>query len=614
MPCTRHKSIGGFRGRTADLANGRAVCTVGGMQAEDRTGVVVLHDDASGHWLRFSAPRDIVTTSCLAEVPTALRRVDAAVRAGGQWAAGFVAYEAAPAFDPALVVKPDAGFPLLWFGLYDPPEIVAPPTPAETEGAPVIDWQATVTDADYRAAVDLIKTHIHSGDTYQVNYTYRLRAPFAADAWAAFARLVAAQESPYAACVDTGDWVLASASPELFFTVEGPAISSKPMKGTAARGLTLQADRAQAAALKDSEKDRAENVMIVDMVRNDLGRVALPGSVHVPRLFEVERYPTVWQLTSTVAARTTAGLAELFGALFPPASITGAPKVETMRLIAALETAPRRIYTGTIGFVAPGPRMQFNVAIRTMAVDRRQGLAEYGVGSGIVWDSDPACEWAECRTKTCVLTVAMPEFSLLETLRWTPGEGFALLQRHLGRLTDSAEYFGICVDEAGVRAELERAAAAWTREPHRVRLRVSRTGAAVVEAAPLPAPSAAKPRVAVARVPVDSADRFLYHKTTCRRVYEQARAAHPGADDVLLVNARGEITESTMANLAVEIDGRLCTPPVRCGLLAGTLRAELLDRGELMERVITRADLRRGGRVCLLNSVRGLWDVEVVDG
>jgi para-aminobenzoate synthetase/4-amino-4-deoxychorismate lyase len=477
---------------------------------------------------------------------------------------------------------------------------------------PSLDWQPTVTASAYRAAVERIKTHIHDGDTYQVNYTYRLRAPFVGDPWAAFARLAAAQETPYAACVDTGDWVLASASPELFFTLEGQAIASKPMKGTAARGVTQAEDLAQAAALKNSEKDRAENVMIVDMVRNDLGRVAIAGSVHVPRLFDVERYPTVWQMTSTVAARTTAGLAELFGALFPPASITGAPKVETMRLITGLEAGPRGVYTGTIGFVAPGPRMQFNVAIRTMAVDRRRGQAEYGVGSGIVWDSDPGREWAECETKSRVLTAVMPEFRLLETLKWMPPEGFALLERHLRRLTESAQYFGFPVDVVRVRDALERAASGWGGESRRVRLLVPRGGEPGVESVLLPAPVVGRPRVAVAQVPVDVADRFLYHKTTHRRVYEEARAAHPDVDDVLLVNACGELTESTIANLAVELDGRLCTPPVDCGLLAGTLRAELLERGELTERVLMRGDLRRSRRVCLLNSVRGMWEVEVV--
>ena len=576
-----------------------------------RPGEVVLRDDGTGRWLRFAQPRETIVARRLTEVVPALERVAACVGDGGAWAAGFVGYEAAPAFDAALCVRPDDGrFPLLWFGIYERPEIVEPPRPSAV-GTSVPDWQPSVGESEFRAALARIKAHIRSGETYQVNYTFRLRALFSADPWAVFARLAAAQEALYAACVDTGDWVLASASPELFFRLDAEVIASKPMKGTAARGLTLVADREQAAALRDSEKERAENVMIVDMVRNDLGRIALDGSVAVPRLFDTERYPTLWQMTSTVTARTRAGLVELFRALFPPASITGAPKVETMRLIAALETEPRRVYTGAIGFVGPGRRMQFNVAIRTLAIDRRSGRAEYGVGSGIVWDADPDREWAECRTKTRVLTAMRPEFRLLETLRWTPDEGYALLDRHLLRLADSAEYFAFTCDLEGVRTELMRATPRAGNGAQRVRLLLARSGAATVEAGPLPAMPTVRPRVAVAGMPVDSSDPFLYHKTTCRRVYDEARAAHPDCADTILVNERGEITESTIANVAVDIEGRLCTPPVACGLLAGTLRAELLARGELVEQVITIDELRGSPRVLLLNSVRGQWQVDV---
>lgn len=591
-----------------------ATDSASGSPSDRTAGEVILRDAGAGRWLKFSAPRETVVATRVEEVLPALRRIEAAA-AAGVWAAGFVAYEAAPAFDPALTVRADGAFPLLWFGLYSGAETVEPPAPPDP--APAVfapDWQPSVSAGDYRAALERIRTHIRRGDTYQVNYTLRLQALFEGDPWAAFVRLAAAQEAPYAAWVDAGDWVLASSSPELFFRLEGTDIESKPMKGTAARGLTLEQDRAQAGALQNSEKERAENVMIVDMVRNDLGRIARQGSVHVPRLFEAERYPTVWQLTSTVAAQTTAGLTEVFSALFPPASITGAPKVETMRLIAGLETSPRRVYTGTVGFAAPGRRMQFNVAIRTILVDRRSGRAEYGVGSGIVWDSDPDREWAECRTKARVLTALRPPFQLLETLRWSPGEGFALMERHLRRLADSAEYFGFRAEVGALREALDRAAAAFPAEPRRVRLLVDRAGHASVESAGL-APLTAdgqRPRVAVAARPVDPGDVFLYHKTTHRRVYEEARAARPDCADVLLVNTRGEVTESTMANLAVLLDRRWVTPPADCGLLPGVERAERLARGELAECILSVADLRRAERVCLMNSVRGMWEVEVI--
>ena len=350
-----------------------------------------------------------------------------------------------------------AHFPLLWFGLYEGVEEVELPGLGRRGADPSeLDWQASVGPAEFHRQMARIKALIRSGDTYQVNYTYRLRTQFAGDPWNFFLRLVAAQDPPYGAFVDTGEWVICSASPELFFRLDGTRIECRPMKGTAARGRTQAEDLAQAQALQASEKERAENVMIVDMVRHDLGRVAQTGSVKVARLFEVEKYPTIWQMTSTIEAQTEAGLGEIFRALFPAASVTGAPKVRTMQIIAELEPLPRRLYTGTIGFFAPGRRAQFNVAIRTLLANRRTGCAEYGVGSGITWDSDPEAEWQECRAKARILAPPVPAFSLLETMRWTPEEGYFLLERHLERLQDSALYFGFRLDLAALRLELER--------------------------------------------------------------------------------------------------------------------------------------------------------------
>ncbi len=574
---------------------------------------VILRDAAGGRWLRFTRPRELVQARTPAEVEAGLGWVEEAVLREGVYAAGFVAYEAAPAFDRALAVKEDSEFPLLWFGLYAGVEQVELPGLAPGANGGGMDWVASVRQAEFHRKVARIKTLIRRGDTYQVNYTYRLRARLAGDPWDAFLRLVAAQDPPYGAFVDTGDWVVCSASPELFFRLDGARIECRPMKGTAARGRTQAEDLALAQALRASEKEQAENVMIVDMVRHDLGRVAQTGSVKVPRLFEVEKYPTVWQMTSSIEARTEAGVSEIFRALFPPASITGAPKVRTMQIIARLERLPRRLYTGTIGFLAPGRRGQFNVAIRTLLANRRTGCAEYGVGSGITWDSDPRAEWQECRAKARILAAPMPPFRLLETMRWTPQEGYFLLERHLERLQDSARYFGFSLDVAALRHELEQLAARFGQSPQRVRLLTTRQGRFSLEAEVLSEAAAARRGVAVARAPVDSSDPFLYNKTSNRRVYEAARTACPGFDDVLLFNERGELTESTIANVAVEIEGKLCTPPVSCGLLPGTLRAHLLQQGRLIERVITVEALLRSPRVFLLNSVRGQWGVEVVE-
>lgn len=574
----------------------------------------VLREVRTGRWLLFENPREIVQTFRPEEVTAQLRSVEEAVNSRGLHAAGWLAYEAAPGFDPTLTVRPDGAFPLLWFGLYAAPREIALPAVDAVPDSGQADWEASVTPEEYARAFESIRRWIREGDTYQVNLTYRLRRAFAESPWPFFVRLTAAQGPTFGAFLTTPGWTVCSASPELFFRLDGTRLESGPMKGTAPRGLTQEQDRRNASALCASGKNRAENLMIVDMVRNDMGRVAEVGSVSVPRLFALEKYPTVWQMTSTVTAETRAPVAEIFAALFPPASITGAPKARTMRLIAEIETTPRRVYTGAAGFLAPGRRAQFNVAIRTLLLDSARGQAEYGVGGGIVWDSVCESEQAECRTKRRVLDLSLPPFSLLETLLWTPPEGYALLDRHLARLAESAGYFDFAFDAAAVRQALLARACAFAAGPHKVRLLLARGGAVTLEAAPLAAPPghAARPAVALARFPVDRSDPFLYHKTTRRAVYEEALASRPGFVDVILFNADGEITESSRANVAAEMDGVLCTPPVSCGLLAGTLRARLLETGELVERVIPVDALLRSPRVVLVNSVRGQVPVTVI--
>ncbi len=355
--------------------------------------------------------------------------------------------------------------------------------------------------------------------------------------------------------------------------------------------------------------------MIVDMLRNDLGRVALPGSVSVSELFAVERYPTLLQMTSSVEARTTAGLPEIMAALFPCASVTGAPKVRTMEIIAQTEQAPRGVYTGAIGCVGPGRRARFNVAIRTVVVDRESGESCYGVGSGVVADSSAAGEYAECLLKARILSET--PFRLLETMRWTPHEGFYLGEAHLDRLMASAAFFGGDVSRPAVEAELQ----AWSgrlEKPSRVRLLVDLDGHVELETSPLDAggqvwnlesPFAvqdlAPVPVALAKTPVDETSPWLYHKTTRREVYDRALRDWPDVDDVILWNSRGEITESCRANVVLDLGQGWVTPPVACGLLAGTLRARLLELGHVREQVVQLADLETAHRVFLLNSVRG---------
>jgi len=567
---------------------------------------VLLRDARTGRWLLFENPREILTAHSPEEVRTRLRAVEAAVETHGLYAAGFVSYEAAPACDAAFRVCPDpSDFPLLWFGLYEEPRVVSLPSLPDAPQPSESPWQPSVTPDGYAAAFDRVKQAIREGDSYQVNLTYRLRRAFPEDPWPCFLRMAAAQQASYGAYLALPDWTICCASPELFFSLDGRTLETRPMKGTAPRGLTNEQDRQKTDALLASEKERAENLMIVDMVRNDLGRVAVPGSVEVTELFTPEKYPTVWQLTSTVRAETRALVCDVFRALFPAASITGTPKARTTELIADCEKAPRRIYTGSIGYLAPDRNAQFNVAIRTLLLDRRRGTAEYGVGGGIVWDSDCAREQEECRTKARVLTARAPTFSLLETLRWTPEEGYALLDRHLTRLADSAFYFDIPLNRNSVAQRLLSFSGELPPSPHRVRLLVAQDGEISVESALLQETPAAPQPVALAPAPVDRLDAFLYHKTTRREVYEQAASASPGFADVILYNAEGEVTESTRANIVAEIDGVLCTPPVACGLLPGTFRAQLLADGEITERVITLDALSRSARIDLVNSVRG---------
>jgi para-aminobenzoate synthetase/4-amino-4-deoxychorismate lyase len=565
----------------------------------------VLLTHASGGLLAFDRPRSVVQAHCITDVLPALREVERRVEADGLFAAGMVSYEAAPAFDPAFVTHAPDAFPLLWFGLYEAPTVIAPSSlPHPMGAAPYIGrWQPSISPEAYRAGIASIKGQIARGNTYQVNYTFRLRADWYGEPWDLFTCLYRAQPTPFAAYFHLGRFALCSASPELFFRLSGETITCRPMKGTAARGRTLVEDDLRGQELLHSEKNRAENVMIVDMIRNDLGRIALPGSVHTPRLFTLERYPTVWQLTSTVVAQTRASLPDIFTALFPCASITGAPKVSTMRLIAALEESPRRIYTGGIGYFAPGRQVQWSVAIRTATIDCEGQTVEYGVGGGVVWDSTVAGEYEECLMKAKILTDQPPEFSLLESLLWTPEEGYFLLEGHLRRLTDSARYFVFPFDLEAARRKLS--ALALPAAPHKVRLLLHRDGGLDAQAAPLsdilrPDPA----RVRQSAQPVNSGDRFLYHKTTWRAVYEAALAACADCDDVLLWNERGELTEACTANLVLEIGGQRVTPPVSSGLLAGTFREWLLQRGEISERVLRVEDLGRCQAIYLINSVR----------
>ena len=558
---------------------------------------------------RFANPTRVIVAMRMDEVVPALLAIEAAVTQRHQYAAGFLSYEAAGAYNLA-VHAPTPDLPLLWFGLYEQAEPINDwlslmSCEAVPDAYTVGHWQSAISRADYEQAVHRIKDYLACGHSYQVNYTFPLHADFSGDPWALFVNLATAQQAKYATFIDTGRFAIGSASPELFFQWDGDRLTAKPMKGTAPRGRTLAEDEAHSAGLRQSEKNRAENLMVVDMIRNDMGRVAQVGSVTASRLFEVERYPTLLQMTSTVTARTSASVVEILARMFPCASITGAPKVRTMEIIRELEPQPRGVYTGAIGLIGPDRRARFSVAIRTVLVDRERQQVSYGVGSGLVWDSNVAGEYEECLLKARVLTTPRPSFQLLEALLWEPDGGYFLQAEHLARLADTAVYFNVPLDRIAIEAGLADRASTLN-AASKIRLRVNLDGAFTLEVEPLARGAPPQPvRVGLAKEPVDSNTIWLYHKTTRREIYDAARATRPDCDEVILWNERGELTEACTANVALEDRvGDWVTPPVISGLLAGTFRGRLMATGRIRERVLTRADLAEARGIYLLNAVR----------
>jgi para-aminobenzoate synthetase/4-amino-4-deoxychorismate lyase len=580
-------------------------------------------DLRTGEALLCPPPFRILTAVRPEEVAGVLQQVQDATE-GGSWAFGYVAYEAAAGLDPQLPGGPPAGTvspgepPLVWFGLCEEPapaEPLIPPAGLRPRTGP---WRPDWTDDEHAGAVACVREHIAAGETYQCNVTDRLRTTVAGDPEDLYARLALAQRGAYNAYLDLGRHVVASASPELFFEWAGDVVRTRPMKGTAARGRTTAEDREQSRLLRSSSKEQAENLMIVDLLRNDLGRVAEVGSVVVDELFALERYPTVWQMTSQVSARVRAGtgLLDLFRALFPCGSVTGAPKRRSMQLIADLEPTPRGVYCGAVGLVAPPSapfRARFGVAIRTAVVDRSTGAAVYGAGGGITWGSEAARERAELLAKAAVLDHDVTEHRLLETLAFVPGSGLRNVDGHLARLADSADWAGFRFDRSAVLEFLQQAVARRS-EPARVRVLLSRDGRVEVELQAMPPVDVGPVRLALDDDPVDAGSPWLQHKSTRRDVYLTRALRHPEADDVVLVNQHGELTETTTANLALRIGGRWWTPPTTSGCLPGVERARLLEHGRLHERVLTVPDLHSAGELAVLNSLRGWRKAQLVGG
>ncbi|ART47420.1 chorismate-binding protein [Acidovorax carolinensis] len=571
----------------------------------------------------FGTPRALLVAREPAQVRAVLDAVQAAAE-GGAWCIGALRYEAAPAFDAALQTHPADG-PLAWFAIHDEalPWPGAEPPPQD---APTLNWHTVPGRAQFDAALATIHQAIARGDYYQVNYTAQtvasLQGGGAQSVRALFAALQRAQPGGYAAYLDMGDEQVLSVSPELFFDWHsGPGggeaghILTRPMKGTAPRGATPEQDAAHAAALRASPKERAENVMIVDLLRNDLSRIAEPFSVRVPRLFHTEALPAVWQMTSDVQARTRPGtpLSEVFGALFPCGSVTGAPKVRAMQAIHALEPGPRGIYCGAIGVVRPddrgGVRATFNVPIRT--VELRDGQARCGIGSGITSGATADAEWSEWRHKRAFVERASAPFDLLETLALVDGQ-FRHRAEHLARLQGAAVHFSLPFDAAAVQNSLQALADSHPTGAWRVRLLLNGRGQPRAEAFALQ-PTPEPVRLQLADRPLQEAHgEFVRYKTTRRAHYAVLAPTTPGVFDTVLYNEAGEITETTFGSIAMLLDGRWVTPPLACGLLPGVGRAVALREGRLTEAVVRVHDVPRVQAWAFVNSLRGWLAAELV--
>jgi para-aminobenzoate synthetase/4-amino-4-deoxychorismate lyase len=558
---------------------------------------VLLDDVATGKARLFTGLAETLVAERAEVVVPALERL----RAPGPWA-GFVGFEAGYALEPRLAAlgrQPPAGEPLLWFGRFDSDSQVDAAALLGQGVAFAGPARPALAESDYAERLARILALIAAGDIYQANLTFNATVAVGGHPLHLYQRLRAGSRAPFGALVFTGDLWLLSFSPELFFRLDAGVLMARPMKGTAARGPDAAEDDRRAEGLRQDEKNRAENLMIVDLLRNDLSRVA--EGVAVPVLFAVERYPTVLQMTSTITAMARPGVSavDVIRAMFPCGSVTGAPKIRAMEVIAEVEGSPRGVYTGSIGAISADGDAIFNVAIRTLVLEKRAVTARLGVGSGIVADSEAASEWAECLQKSAFLGRRGPP-DLIETMRLEGGL-VGDLPRHLGRMAASARFFGWNFDVAEAESTVKSAVSGV--ESGRVRLLAAPSGVVSVQVSALPAVVPGVIPVVLMRLPVGPDDWRLRHKTTDRGFYDAARVAS-GAFEVVFHDARGRLTEGSFTNIFVERDGRLLTPPLARGLLPGVLRARLLAAGKAIEAELTAADLADG--FLIGNALRGL--------
>jgi para-aminobenzoate synthetase / 4-amino-4-deoxychorismate lyase len=585
--------------------------------------------DASNRYsYLFLNPAKTIAASTLDEIPTLFQQIEQAL-ANGHYVAGYLSYECGYHFERFDKVNLNSQeLPLAWFGIYAQPFIydhadarftgTEPPIPdnilpEENPTRFTDNATLTISEDEYCKRIEKIKEYIQAGDTYQVNFTDSVSMRTTASPASAFAMLTDSQPVSYSAFINTAGHHILSLSPELFFRIESGHITTRPMKGTMPRGLDLTEDAQQAIKLQNDPKNRSEHVMIVDLLRNDLGRICTMGSVHADDLFSVERYETLLQMTSTISGTLRPNLRyyDIFKAIFPSGSITGAPKIHTMQLIRELERAPRGIYTGAIGFISPNNSAVFNVAIRTLTL--KDVIAQMGVGGGIVADSTPAEEYRECLLKAGFLTRSRQPFQLIETMLCQHAHT-RFLNMHLDRLESSATYFDIPFDRASILSQINATTNQVPPEAsYRTRLLLDSSGNITLASEKLsPQSEATKISVRLSPTPTNSTDVFLRHKTTNRERYDSdlAQARADGFDEIIYTNERGEITEGAISNIFIQRDGKLLTPPLTSGVLPGIYRRHLLETDPTAEeRTLTTQDLETAEAVFLCNALRGLRKV-----
>lgn len=573
---------------------------------------IILRNKKNDSWRIFSSPKEVLYSKNLHEVKTILDKLESKINENNDIAVGFLTYESAPAFDPAYRVNKESKLPLICFGLFEGFKETQILDNSEIITNKIYNWKIETSPSEYKKNFDYIKNQIELGYTYQINYTLRSHSESIQNPYEFF--LEKAKNSPFAAYIETDENIIISASPELFFSLENKRLFCKPMKGTSRRGKTFEEDLILMDALRASKKNKAENIMITDMLRNDMGRISEPGSVKVSSKYDIEKYSTVWQMTSSVESETTASITEIFQALYPCASVTGAPKIASMDIISRIEELPRGIYTGAIGYIAPNREAEFSVPIRTVVSDKNKNCAVYGTGGGIVWDSVWESEWDECLTKSKVLSVKdSSDFELFETMKWDTDSGVFLEEYHFNRLKDSASYFDFKFCDVRGKEIIDETIRNISNNLCVIRLFVNAKGGIRIETSEVPVfIKNQKYTVSLAKNPIQSENIFLYHKTTQREVYENAEGENLHSDDVILWNEEGNLTESTIANIILNIKGNWVTPSINCGLLRGVYRESMLENGLIEERKIHKSEIADLSEITLINSVRGEFKAKLI--